>query len=237
QYAIDKPVTLPRQKSALLPIVGKDVQASRLSIYNERTQAKFPLLGLRFKNTSGLHLMQGPITVFEGSTYAGDARIFDVQPGEERLISYAIDLGTEVNAVPSFDNGRVLAIKAVKGVVQTTVKNRQVKTYQIKNRNEQERLVLIEHPVNNAFHLPGDKPKETASDFYRFEVKVPAGGAKSQVVAEEQEVRQDYTLSSGGDDRMRWVLSLPVASQQVKDGMKRAMALRLATEKTTRELK
>jgi hypothetical protein len=58
-------VSLPRQKSALLPIVGKDVQASRLSIYNERTQAKFPLLGLRFKNSSGLHLMQGPITVFE----------------------------------------------------------------------------------------------------------------------------------------------------------------------------
>src|SRR5262249_54610809 len=65
QYALDRPVSLPRQKSALLPIVGKDVQAQRVSIYNERTQARFPLLGLRFKNTSGLHLMQGPITVFE----------------------------------------------------------------------------------------------------------------------------------------------------------------------------
>ena len=45
QYAIDKPVTLPRQKSALLPIVNKDVEGTRCSIYNERTQAKFPLLG------------------------------------------------------------------------------------------------------------------------------------------------------------------------------------------------
>jgi hypothetical protein len=35
QYVIEKPVTLPRQKSALLPIVGKDVEASRVSIYNE----------------------------------------------------------------------------------------------------------------------------------------------------------------------------------------------------------
>src|SRR5262249_7660562 len=52
QYAIDRPVTLPRQKSALLPIVGKDVQATRVSIYNERVQAKFPLLGLRFKNSA-----------------------------------------------------------------------------------------------------------------------------------------------------------------------------------------
>jgi len=34
--------------------------------------------------------------VFEGSVYAGDTRVLDVQPGEDRLVSYAIDLGTEV---------------------------------------------------------------------------------------------------------------------------------------------
>jgi hypothetical protein len=236
QYAIDKPVSLPRQKSALLPIIGKDVQASRVSIYNEAAQAKFPLLGLRFKNTSGQHLMQGPITVFEGSTYAGDARVLDLQPNEERLISYAIDLGTEVNAVPSSDSGKVLAIKAIKGIIHTTTKNRQIKTYQIKNRNEQERTVLIEHPVNNAFHLVGDKPKETASDVYRFEVKVPAGGTKKQVVTEEQEVRNEYVLSSSGDEQIRWFLSQAVASPKVKEGLKQAMTLRWAMEKTRREI-
>ena len=52
QYVIDHPVTLARQKTALLPIVGKDIEGTRLSIYNESVQAKHPLLGLRFKNTS-----------------------------------------------------------------------------------------------------------------------------------------------------------------------------------------
>jgi hypothetical protein len=236
QYAIDKPVTLPRQKSALLPIVSKDVQASRVSIYNERTQPKFPLLGLRFKNTSGVHMMQGPITVFEGSTYAGDARVLDLQPNEERLVSYAVDLGTEVNPVPSFESGRILMVKAVKGIIHTTTKNRQIKTYQVKNRNEQERTVLIEHPVNNAFHLVGDKPKETASDVYRFEVKVPAGGTKSQTVTEEQDVRNEYILSSSGDEQIRFFFSQAVASEKVKDGLKQAMALRLEVAKTKREI-
>ncbi|HZY88440.1 MAG TPA: DUF4139 domain-containing protein, partial [Gemmataceae bacterium] len=37
QYVIEKPVTLPRQKSAMLPIVGEAVEAGRVSIYNERT--------------------------------------------------------------------------------------------------------------------------------------------------------------------------------------------------------
>ncbi len=193
QYVIDKPVSLPRQKSALLPIVNKDVEGTRVSIYNEHTQAKFPLLGLKLKNTSGLHLMQGPITVFEGSNYAGDARILDLQPKEERLISYAVDLGTEVNPAPSSDNGRYTIIKAVKGVIETTTKLRETKTYTIKNRNDAgpprpdrasraaDEFKLVEDKV---------KPTEVASDVYRFEIKVPAGKTATLVVAEERIINQ-----------------------------------------------
>src|SRR5262249_36644365 len=79
QYVIDHPVTLPRQKSAMLPIVSTDVEGARVSIYNEHTLAKHPLLGLRLKNSTGVHLMQGPITVFDKNTYAGDSRIMDLQ--------------------------------------------------------------------------------------------------------------------------------------------------------------
>ncbi len=56
QYTIQHPVSLPRQKAAMLPIVQKEVEADRVSIYNERVQAKHPLLGLKFKNTTGMHL-------------------------------------------------------------------------------------------------------------------------------------------------------------------------------------
>jgi hypothetical protein len=234
QYAIDRPVTLPRQKSALLPIINKDVQGTRCSIYNESTQAKFPLLGLKFKNTSGLHLMQGPITVFEGSNYAGDARILDVEPNEERLISYAVDLGTEVNPVPSSDNGRLVQIKVVKGILHSQTKVREMKTYTIVNRNDQERLVLVEHPVRNEFHLTDDttKPAETASDVYRFEVKVPAGKTATQAVTEEKVVNEQIQLTNSNDDQMRFFMNSTISSQKVKDGLKQALELKFAWGKT-----
>jgi hypothetical protein len=237
QYTIDRPVTLPRQKSALLPIINKDVQATRLSIYNERTQAKFPLLGMRLKNTSGAHLMQGPITVFEGSNYAGDARILDLQPNEERLLSYAIDLGTEVNPVPSSDNGRLTSVSAVKGVVYTTTKVREAKTYTIANRNDQERTILIEHPVRNEFHLVDtDKPVETAADFHRFEIKVPAGKDGKLVVTEERQISSSVALSNLDDNNIRVFLNSPVTSAKVKNALEGAMKLRWETAKTQREI-
>src|SRR5437868_5995979 len=97
QYSIKAPVTIDRQKSAMLPIINEKVQGKKLSIYNQSVQPKFPLIGYRLKNSSSLHLMQGPITVFDGGAYAGDARIEDLAPGQERLISYALDLKVEVD--------------------------------------------------------------------------------------------------------------------------------------------
>jgi hypothetical protein len=237
QYLIDRPVSLARQKSAMLPIVGKDVEADRVSIYNEKVQAKFPLLGLKFKNTSGLHLMQGPITVFEGSNYAGDARVLDIQPNEERLISYAVDLGTEVDPKPSTDNGKLTAVKAVKGVLWTTTKVRETKLYTIKNRNDAERTLLVEHPVRNDFKLVDtDKPAETASDFYRFQLKVAPGKTETQSVTEEKVIGQQVAISNANDQQIRVFLQSTVVSPKVKDGLQKALQLRWDLSKTQREI-
>src|SRR5262249_794004 len=164
-----------------------DVVASRVSIYNEATHGKFPLLGLRFKNTSGLHLMQGPITVFEGASYAGDARLPDLQPKEERLLSYAIDLGPEVEPVAKRAADRPTAVKIDKGLLFSTTKVREHKTYTAKNRSEHDRTLLIEHPFRPDFHLVSkEQPKERARDVYRFEVKLPAGKTAKEEVTEER---------------------------------------------------
>ena len=237
QYAIDKPVTLPRQKSALLPIVGKDVEGTRVSIYNERTQAKFPLLGLKLKNTSGLHLMQGPITVFEGSNYAGDARILDLQPNEERLLSYAIDLGTEVNPVPSSDNGRIDGVKAVKGVLYTTTKIRETKAYTITNRNEQERLVLVEHPVRNDFKLV--ERRQAGGDGQR-RLPLPGQGAGRQDGHAERHRGAGDRPDHRPDQQRRQPDPLlhqsAGASPQLKEGLNKAVAMKVAQQKTQREM-
>ena len=50
------------------------------------------------KNSSGQPLNQGPITVYEDGSYAGDTRILDLQPNEERLLSYALDQAVEIKS-------------------------------------------------------------------------------------------------------------------------------------------
>jgi len=237
QYVIDHPVTLPRQKSAMLPIVQKEIEAARVSIYNERTQAKHPLLGLRFKNTTGMHLMQGPITVFEGSSYAGDARVLDITPKDERLISYAIDLGTEVEPVAKAVPERLTKVKLSKGILYQTTRVREEKTYNLKNCSEHDRTVLIEHPFRPDFSLVSkDKPAERARDVYRFEVKLPAGKTASQEIVEERDVNTNIALTNSDDQTMRFFISQPIVSEKVKEALGRAVELKTKLSATQREI-
>jgi hypothetical protein len=227
EYLIDNPVTLQRQKSAMLPIVGQEVEGAKVSIYNEATHAKFPLLGLKFKNTTKLHLMQGPITVFENNSYAGDARILDLQPKEERLLSYAIDLGTEVEPVGQDARDRIIKIKIAKGLLEATHKVREGKTYTVKNRSDQDRTLLIEHPYRPEFKLlTPEKFSERARDVYRFELKVPAGQTAKLDVIEERDIARQVAINGSDDQTVRFFLSQPVSSDKVKAALQQAIALR-----------
>jgi hypothetical protein len=237
QYTIDQKVTLPRQKSALLPIVTKEVEAARVSIYNEAVHGKYPLLGLKFKNTTGLNLMQGPLTVFDGNSYAGDGRLADLQPKEERLVSYAIDLGTEVKADGKAVPDELTATKIVKGVVHASYKLRTTRTYRVNNRNDQERTLILEHPIRPEWKLLSpEKPTERSRDVYRFEVKVAAGKAAVQDVIEEHTRTSTIALTNLDDQTTQVFLRSPVTGAKVKEALEKAVTLRNKWNESQRQL-
>jgi hypothetical protein len=237
QYQIEHPVSLARQKSALIPIVNGPVEAAKVSIYNEAVQPKFPLLGLRFKNTTGLHLMQGPVTVFENNSYAGDARVSDLQPGETRLVSYAVDLGTEVQAETPNPADNLVAVKIFKGILHATRKVRQARTYTVKNRSEHERTVLIEHPYHADWHLlKPDKPAERSRDVYRFEVKAEPNKPVKLDVAQEQQRVDQIGLTNLDDNGVRVYLRATALSPAVKTALETALKLRAQMAETHRSI-
>ena len=148
-----------------------------------------------------------------------------------------MDLGTEVKPEVTADSGRLTHVKAVKGILHTTTKLRETKKYLLKNRNPQDRLVLIEHPVRDGFRLVSkDKPAETARDVYRFELKVPAGKAATQTVTEERDLTSTALLTNSPDEQVRIFLQSPVVSAKVKEGLKKAQGLRWEWARTQREV-
>jgi hypothetical protein len=237
QYVVEHPVSLARQKSALFPIVDKEIEGTPVGIYNEHTHSRHPLLGMRLKNTTGLHLMQGPITVYADGSYAGDARIHDLQPGEERLISFALDLGTEVAPQVGTSSDTLVTVRIDKGILYATTKVRSVKSYVARNRSPHDRILLIEHPFRPEFKLLSpEKPVEQARDLYRFELNLPAGKTATLEVVEEQIVVQQVLLTNADDQTiLRWVSGKNV-SVTLKEALAKAVELKRKLEATHREI-
>ncbi len=220
QYLIDAPVTLARQSSAMLPIVNESVEGEKVSIYNPAVQAKHPLNGLRLVNSTPLHLMQGPITVFDGGTYAGDAKIEDLAPGAERLVSYALDLATEVALEPKSHPDQLVSVKINKGTLHVQRKYIRENKYTVKNSDDKAKTVLVEQPLNGDWKLVTPKePTEKTRDRYRFAVKVEPGKSETLDVTEEL-VAQEYLALTDLDDS---VIAHFISQKQVSEEAKKAL--------------
>ena len=220
QYAIDTPVTLPRRQSAMLPIVNGAVEGEKVSIYNVQTQPKHPLNGLRLKNTTDLHLMQGPITVFDDGAYAGDAQIEDLSPGGERLISYSLDLQTEVATESRGAPRQLVRCKLAKGVLITTHKHQRSHDYTIKNSGKKGKQVLVEYPHESDWTLVAPKKAdETTRDRYRFAVKAEPGEPAKLHVEEERNISEQVQLSNLDDNMIRYYINAEVVSEAVKKAL------------------
>jgi hypothetical protein len=191
---------------------------------------------MRFKNTTDLHLMQGPITVYEAGGYAGDSRLADLQPNEERLLAFAVDLGTEVKVEEKAEPARLTAVKIVKGVLELTSKIRETKTYLIRNRSSHDRVLLIEQPVRADWKLMiPEKPAEQSRDVYRFEVKVPADQFRRQEVTEDRDTLRMMALMNKEDKEIELLLAGGPVSLQIKNALQKGSELWSRLTETTRE--
>jgi hypothetical protein len=236
EYAISTPVSLARQKSAMLPIVNEAIEGTKVSIYNQRVHAKHPLYGFRLRNATALHLSQGPVTVFDGGVYAGDARLEDLPPGQERLLSYAMDLKTEVEPVSEPEQHELVTVSLRKGTLFATQKAIAEKTYNIRNRDQKPHLVLIEHPFRADWQLASPSTAtERTRDVYRFAVTVEPGPGTRLRVREEKPLQQSVALTDAGPDVLTYYMRATQVSDRVKQALQRVSTLRDKLDQTVQQ--
>jgi hypothetical protein len=222
EYAIREPVSLPRQQSAMIPIVNSDIKGEPLSIFNSGVNERFPLNGVELENTTTMNLMRGPVTVFESGIYAGDARLADTRPGEKKLISYALDLACEVTAERESEPEEIVSLKIVRGSLFLQKKYIDATKYRINNKRDQKRLLLIEHPLSVGWDLVEPKEaSEKTSDLYRFRVTAEPRKAIAFMV-KLQHVGQETVLLSNLDERGIGIyLRQKAISAKVRDALKK----------------
>lgn len=227
QYQLDAPVTIERQRSAMLPILSSPIEGRRVSIYNHNELPDHPMRGVELTNSTGLQLMPGPLAVFDGSAYAGDAQIGHVSTDDERLLAYAVDLDISAQVDTTGDQD-VRRVRIVNGMVEFTWKYEQKTTYSFENADKQRaRTIVVEHPRRNGWELTSPPSADEQTDGqYRFDVPLDPGGETAFEVSTESVTRSTMSVADADlDTLLSWSRKGRV-SQTVIDAVRKASELR-----------
>jgi hypothetical protein len=198
EYRIEQPVTVRRDRSALIPILQTKLEGERVAFYNEANRRDRPFSSIRLKNTSPLTLEGGALTVVDGDAYAGEAMLERVKPNEQKFVSFALDLGTLVTSKQKAERRPVFLVRAGRGVFEAHYHQTQKKTYTAVNQTDRKRTVYVEHPVRDDWKLSDDTPKYVSrtTAHYRFRVELGPRETKELVVTETQALMDSYQLSN-----------------------------------------
>ncbi len=217
EYKIGQPVSVERNRSALIPIIQTKMEGERVSIFREQTDADTgdvsdegdetaavrkanprPMSGLLLKNTTAMTFEGGSMTVLDREAYAGEALMERLKPKEQRLISFALDLGTLVRIEQKEDREPARLVKVVNGVFQAHYFKTDKKIYHLTNQTDRSRIIYIEHPVRKGWILSENfaKPDYTTARYYRFRVELEPFGSSDLTVAENLGMMDKYELAT-----------------------------------------
>ncbi|HKG15555.1 MAG TPA: carboxypeptidase regulatory-like domain-containing protein, partial [Pyrinomonadaceae bacterium] len=222
EYRIEQPVTVRRDRSALIPILQTRMEGSRVSVFRESEGRQRPMSGLMLKNTSPLTLEGGALTVIDGDAYAGESLLERLKPKEERLVTFALDLGTLITVREEVENAPVHTVRIVNGTLHANRYHREKKIYTLRNQTERARTVYVEHPFRQNWQLDDKltpKPDGKTRSAYRFRVELGPNETRDFVVSEREHGSETYALSNVTPD----LIQLFVSRRYIDDSTRAAL--------------
>jgi carboxypeptidase family protein len=197
EYKLKEPISIQKNRSALVPVVQSAIGAEKVSVWNEQAGLRRPQRALWLTNSTGLTLDGGSFSVLEEETFAGEGIFDPIRPDEKRLVSYATDLALNVSSTQGSEQQRVTRVRVIRGMMTHESEVRETKTYTFRNEDSSPRTVIVEHPVRSGYVLRGTaKPTETTAAWMRFRLEVGAKQTAVLVVEEARPAMANYSISN-----------------------------------------
>lgn len=175
QYNVSMPVSVGRGQSAMVPIVSSRLGPKKDLIYNGAKMPTHPVATIRFKNSTGLTLERGPVTVLEDGEYVGEAVLPFTVDQSEAVISYAVELGVKVLEEVKTES-QLHGLQVKDGFLLQQLYDLRRLTYRLNNSTAQPKTVLLEHNLNRPYTIfDTPEPVEKTLESHRYKVETLPG--------------------------------------------------------------
>ncbi|MDR1247873.1 MAG: DUF4139 domain-containing protein [Treponema sp.] len=234
EFTLPSRVTLERQQSAMFPLVEGALEAEKTLVFNGTRAAGggpvHPAIAAEITNTTGMKLPAGPITVFDGGSYAGDALIEFFPAGEKRLISYGADLSV-TGTLTGSTSQTLQGVTIGGGLMTLTRRIAYEKTYAFNNASGERKRLILEHPVTGGAELALPESFEERTDsVYRFVRYLEPEKTLALTVREESPRTERIVLSQFRPEAFAAYASAQEIPAPVRAALTRAIELKNAAD-------
>ncbi|ULQ58595.1 DUF4139 domain-containing protein [Brucepastera parasyntrophica] len=172
----------------------------------------------------------GPITVFDGGSYAGDALIKFFPENDKRFIAYGEDLSV-TGSITANTTQETLSVKVAQGVMTITRRNTLTRKYTFKNTAAEPRKVIVEHPIQSGSELAlPAKYDERTDSLYRFTISVPANGETVFEVKEQTPSYETVRLSQLRLETIVYYSSNHNIPEKIQSALQKAIEFKKAAD-------
>ncbi len=223
EYRIGGTVSVPRNSSALIPVVQEYIEGERISLFNESRDPGFPYSTLKLKNTTGLTLEGGPATVMEDDSYAGECLLDVVKPDDTRFLPYALDQSVRIIVRAEYSQKPVSKVQVYDSILYFYHKEISKKSYQVENLASKTKIVYIEHNLMQDWTLSSEpKPDEITKNFYRYRLELKEKEDHTLEVEQEKEITSSFHLAHLDPDmyQLRWLFEQNVSDPKFLEFMR-----------------
>jgi hypothetical protein len=226
RYSVED-VTVPKQSRAVVPVMSEAVTVERVAVYNESTLKKNPLQGVRIGNTTKHFLLEGPVAVLEEGSFVGDASMDNLAPGRQGMLTWGIDLALLVDASEVTHSAAISGGKIAAGVLAVEQRHVYSRQYVMENDDQQDRAMIIEHPIRRGYVLAEPKEAMESTDkVYRFRATAPAGKRVRLVVKEQAMEAEVIELVTADVQTLRSYARSTELPEAVRNAIGKAAGLR-----------
>ncbi|MBS2028629.1 MAG: hypothetical protein JST54_12055 [Deltaproteobacteria bacterium] len=228
EYRVEKPVTVRRNQSALVPILHRKMEGGRVLLYNRENRPKNPLAAIELTNASELTLEGGPLTVAEQELYVGEAMLDTMKPKDRRIVPFAVELSTVVEVEDKNETGNAFKAVLANGVLTTTAWSYKRTRYTFHNKSPRKHTLFAEHAkMGSGWDLVDTpKPDELTERFYRFKLTLEPRSDRELVVTERSTRYQSWQIVDFSRQDVRYYLTSKLIDPKTAGVLEEIVALR-----------
>ncbi len=240
-YRFPNAVTVEDGHSLLVPFLDRSLPVERLSFFQPDVSGANPLASLRLENDGDISFPPGLITLYERNeagrvSYLGDAQIALLPPGENRLISFALDGKVEID-VRNDQEQTLTGVTLRDGILTIVSKTLWSRTYVIKGAADAPREVLLQEPLRRGWTLeqPQEGVEETSAG-YRYLVSLQAGETKEVTFLFERPESERVVLNDIHSDYLAALIEAEFIPASMKAELAQLQSLKADLAQAERSL-